>query len=245
MTKTAKRTIGILEAGPVNPVLRERHGGHGDFFRAWLGPRAPDTAFPIWKAYEGALPEAPESCDAYLVTGSRFSTYDPLPWIAPLKAFIREAAETRPVVGICFGHQIIAEAFGGRIEKSERGWGIGVHRYRLLEEQPWMSPALETISLIVSHQDQVVEPPPEARVLASSEFCPIAMMQIGENVLTLQAHPEATVAYSSELYAGRRESLGAVATDAAIESLSLARDEEPVARWLLAFLNRPHTSAAA
>jgi len=239
MNEARPLKVGILEAGPVRPALRQRHGTHGDFFRAWLAPRAPDWAFPVWPAYEGALPERADDCDAYIVTGSRYSTYDPLPWIAALKDFVRAAAQSRPLVGICFGHQLIADAFGGRVERSMRGWGIGVHRYEVFQRRPWMEPQLPSLALIVSHQDQVVEPPPGARILAGSAFCPIGMFELGDTILALQAHPEATADYSRDLYTMRRQSHGDAATAAAVATLSMATDEAAVAGWVLRFLCAP------
>ncbi|MGH6814807.1 MAG: glutamine amidotransferase-related protein [Hyphomicrobiaceae bacterium] len=230
-------TIGILEAGPVERSFDARYRSQSDFFLACLGPHAPDVGFESYPVYEGALPPAPQTCDGYLITGSRYSVYDPLPWIAPLKDFVKTAAEDRPVVGVCFGHQLVAEIFGGRVAKSERGWGVGVHRYAVAGTEWWMAPPLQDMSLIVSHQDQVIEPPPGAAVLGGSPFCPIGMMRIGANVLSLQPHPEAPRDYCAKLFAGRRQRIGNGPVDSAIASLARRTDDDTVARWLLRFLD--------
>ena len=89
--------------------------------------------YTTYEVREGKLPSAPEEQDGYIVTGSPAGVYDDLPWIEPLKTFLVQAKGKAKLVGICFGHQIMAEAFGGRVEKSDRGWGIGLHRYQISE----------------------------------------------------------------------------------------------------------------
>ena len=180
----ARISVGILEAGPLAPALAERYGSHTAFFRAYLGPAAADMAFPSYRVYLDEFPASAHAHDAFLVTGSRYSVYDPLAWIPRLKSLVVEAAERGPVVGICFGHQLVAEAFGGRVQKAAQGWGIGVHRYRLAQHADYMSPALDEVALIASHQDQVVIVPRDAAVLAGSAFCPVGAMQIGRNVFS-------------------------------------------------------------
>lgn len=229
-------SVGILEAGPLAPHLAERYGSHSDFFRRFLRPQMPAAEFPSYRVYRDELPREPEAHDAWLVTGSSHGVYDDLAWIAPLKAFVRRAAEARPVVGICFGHQLVAEAFGGRVEKARQGWGIGVHSYAVARRESWMQPALASVSLIASHQDQVVTPPAGATVLGGSDFCPIGLLRIADNVLSIQTHPEMPKDYSRDLYDSRRERIGGAAADAAIASLAGPTDEAAVARWIATFI---------
>lgn len=240
-------SLGVLEAGPLAPALAERYVSHTAFVRAFLGPLAPDMTFSRYRVFSDELPEAADAHDAFIITGSRYSVYDPLTWIAALKAFVRGAAETRPVIGICFGHQLLAEAFGGKVEKAEQGWGIGVHRYRFTKKPAWMNPEREEVALIVSHQDQVVALPPGAEVLAGSIFCPIGAMQIGRNVLSIQAHPEMRPDYGHDLYEMRRGIIDSAMIDRAQASLAEPTDGDTVARWMLAFISEraPRHAASA
>jgi len=104
-------------------------------FRRLLGEDAYDYA--VYAADEGELPASPKNCDAYLVTGSSAGAYEALPWIGPLKDFLNDAKGQAALVGICFGHQIMAEAFGGKVIKSPKGWGVGLHRYTVAHPPPW------------------------------------------------------------------------------------------------------------
>ena len=229
-------TIGILEAGANRPELAQRHGSYVDFFEAYFGRHGPGVTFKAYRVFEGELPPSIDDSDAYVITGSRYSTYDDYAWIADLKSFVRHASDRRPVLGICFGHQLIAEAFGGEVVKSPKGWGVGVHNYDVYQPHAWMCPALDDFSLLVSHQDQVVTPPPDATVLAGNEFCPIGMMAIGETVATLQSHPEMSKPFVADLFEARRAQIGTDTVDAALRSLDDRTQEDEIAMWLLGFL---------
>ena len=147
----------------------------------------------------GALPADVGRHDAYLITGSPAGVYDDLPWIAPLKTFLRAAKGRAKLVGICFGHQIMAEAFGGRVEKSEKGWGVGLHSYPIVQREPWME-ATHLVSVPASHQDQVVLQPPEADVIASSLFTPYAGLAWRDQpAISFQFHPEMSPAFAKAL----------------------------------------------
>lgn len=230
--------IGILEAGRPAPALVETHGDYIDMFRALLAPAFPEADFTPYAAIDGHLPRAPEDADGWLVTGSAFGVYDPDPWIGALKRFVREAIDRgRPVFGICFGHQLVAEVMGGTATKAEAGWGVGVHAYRIETPAAWMTDATrgESVSTLVSHQDQVITPPPGATVLAGSDFCPYAMLEILPNVATLQSHPEMTAPYCADLYESRRARIGDARIDAALDSLGTTLDAGRVAGWIAAF----------
>jgi GMP synthase (glutamine-hydrolysing) len=220
-------TIGILEAGAVAEQLAARHGSFADACRRFLGRGDEQPAFRVYRSYLGELPASVSACDGWLITGSRYSAFDDDPWIADLAAFARAAAEARPVVGICFGHQLVAQAFGGAVERSSRGWGIGVHSYQVGRRRDWMTPALDEIALLASHQDQVTRLPDGAELLAGSDFCPYGLFQLGDNIVALQGHPEMTKAF---------------AADNALDSLAQPTHEDEMAAWLLRFLAAPDRS---
>ncbi|MDP6709686.1 MAG: hypothetical protein QF893_25380, partial [Alphaproteobacteria bacterium] len=136
-----------------------------------------------------------------------------------------------------FGHQLLADAFGGTVEKAAQGWGVGLHRYEVVAPEAWMAPPVPAFANIVFHQDQVTVPPPGARLLASSAFCPHAMLRIGDNILTLQSHPEMSKAFATELLEGRRDMVGHATAATALESLRQGDDSHLVARWMLRFLD--------
>lgn len=232
--------IAVLEAGRNRPALEERFGTFGDSFNRYLDPEGTTFSFHDYAAYDCRLPESPDAYDGFIVTGSAANAFDDDEWITNLGSFVRRAAESSPVVGICFGHQLIARAFGGSVERAKDGWGIGVHTYDVVETREWMDPSLRQFRLVVSHQDQVVALPEGATILASSEFCPIAAMQIGENVMTMQAHPEAPPDYASAVYEFRRDVIGDDHVDAANESLNGEVDAKTVERWISRFLCRGH-----
>lgn len=229
--------IGILETGrPPEPLIGE-FGTYVDMFGQMLvagGVSAQMRAYDI-QALE--LPEAPEDHDAYLITGSAAGVYEDLAWIEPLKGFLNAAKGRAKLVGVCFGHQIMAEAFGGKVIKSPKGWGLGLQAYEVRAYEPWMDHAA-TISVPASHQDQVVEPPPGARVIAASGFTPLAALAYGDQpAISIQPHPEFSPAYASALIERRLETvLSEDQGRAAMETLTRPNDNQRVAGWIGAFL---------
>lgn len=224
--------IAILETGAPPPALAARHGDYPAMFRALLGD---GYAVEVFRSQAGEWPD-PAAFDAAIITGSAAGVYEDHPWIADLLDWIRRAKGRTGLIGVCFGHQAMAEALGGRVEKSDRGWGVGLHRYEVASAEPWMIPPAATVALPASHQDQVVQPSPAARVLLRSAFTPFAGLAWDDDAISLQGHPEFTPAYAADLTAGRRERIGAAATDAALASLEQPDDRALVGRWLGRFI---------
>jgi GMP synthase-like glutamine amidotransferase len=227
--------LGILETGAPPEPLVDTYGDYPAMFRALLGEGAYD--YVTFDVAAGALPAHPQACDAYLVTGASAGVYDPLPWISPLKAFLVEAKGKAALVGVCFGHQLMAEAFGGRVEKSSRGWGVGLQTYEVRRREPWMDD-VAGFALPGSHQDQVVEPPPETEVVAASDFTPFGMLAWRDQpAISLQLHPEFEPAYAKALIEARRGPRYTDAqADAAIATYQGPDDRTRMAAWIRRFL---------
>jgi GMP synthase-like glutamine amidotransferase len=183
----------------------------------------------------GDLPDA-AAFDGAIITGSAAGVYEDHGWIPPLLKWIRNARGRTRLVGVCFGHQAMAQALGGRVEKSGRGWGVGLHRYRVIAPQPWMTPALPEIALSASHQDQVVVKPEDARVTLASDFTPYAGLAWGDDAISFQPHPEFSRAFTGALVEGRRGRIDTAVVDRALESLEAEDDRAPVADWIRRFL---------
>lgn len=235
-------SIGILVVGEPPAELADRYSGYGTMLEELL--RAADGAleFRQYDVRGGERPAAPGAHDAWLITGSRHAAYDDLPWIHWLAGFIRELdARKIPLVGICFGHQLIARALGGEVVKAPQGWGVGVHAAGITARAPWIDADAEVVRMVVSHQDQVTTLPPGAEALAASDFCPIAMYHIGSHVFAMQAHPEFSRAYSRDLMEVRRGLIGDDRIAAGMASLGTDTDAGRVARWIVAFLNHAWT----
>jgi GMP synthase-like glutamine amidotransferase len=226
--------VGILETGSPPPPLQERFGSYAAMVQALLGR---EHEFATFDVRNGELPQGAESCTAYVITGSASGVYDGDAWIDALKDFVRAASGRNAMVGICFGHQVMAEVFGGKVIKSPRGWGIGLHRYDLQDRAAWMDDA-RSIAVPASHQDQIVQLPADARVLGGSEFTPYGIVEYPQRrAMSLQSHPEFTPDYASALIELRRSSkYTAEQADRALATLREPNDRERVGRWLGQFL---------
>jgi GMP synthase-like glutamine amidotransferase len=224
--------IGILETGRPPGRLAEEFGDYPAMFERLLGQGFKVESYDV---QAGRLPARPSAHDAFLITGSPAGVYEPLPWIQPLLQFIREADQAR-MVGICFGHQIMAQALGGQVEKSRKGWGAGLHRYSIRGSEPWMSEDVPgEIASPASHQDQVVIQPPETTVVASSSFTPYAGLAWTDRpAISFQFHPEFSPAFAKALIEKRYDIVPD--PDAAIASLDAPNDNERVAAWIRSFL---------
>ena len=177
------------------------------------------------------------AADGYVITGSRHSVYDDLPWIKQLAGFLDvEIKSGKKVVGICFGHQLLAHFFGGEVRPAVTGWEVGVKETEIREHLHWMQPPSAQVNLLSSHKDQVAVLPGGASLSARSASCPIAGFTIGANVITFQGHPEFRKAYSRSLIGYRRELLGEQVYNAGLNSLQKPTDEPLVGRWIRRFL---------
>jgi len=227
--------IGILQTDRVMARFRDRYGDYPQMFEQALTSAADGAPlhFSTIDAQEQAYP-APKSCDAYVITGSRQSVYDDLPWISVLAGFVGQALDAqRKVVGICFGHQLIAHFFGGEAQAAS-GWAVGVHRSRVVADAPWLNPKVEQFNLLSSHHDQVVRMPEGAKLLATNACCPIAAFTWGD-ALTFQGHPEFQKPYSKDLMNMRRNLLGEDTYQAGMASLGSDLHAATVGRWIVNF----------
>jgi len=228
--------IGILQTDQVMRRFQDRHGDYPQMFADVLTAAAAGRPldFLTIDARKQAYP-APTVCDAYVITGSRQSVYDDLPWIPALAGFVETAIDAgRKVLGICFGHQLIAHFFGGET-RAASGWAVGAHQSQVVADAPWIDPKLSRYCLISSHKDQVVRIPDGAELVATNAFCPIASFTWKGAVLTFQGHPELKKSYSRDLMNMRRELLGEETYKTGVRSLGTELDAITVGRWMLNF----------
>ncbi len=231
--------LAILKTDYVRTEWVPEFGEYPDMFEAVFRKCDPSIIFQTFDTQLNEYPADLDAFDAYLITGSKSSVYDKEPWIERLMEFVRKLHELRKkLIGICFGHQLVAEALGGTVQKSPKGWGVGVHTHTFSEIPEWHDSQSRHFNILVSHQDQVVRNADGVKVLAGSEFCENAVCQLDDHILTFQGHPEFVPGYSRKIIGFRKERIGEKISDAGLASLSIPSDSLRVAKWITNFIDR-------
>lgn len=230
--------IAVLKTGSPPPALAGTHGDYPAMFAAVLGDGL--TTFDV---QAGELPN-PDAFDGAVITGSSAGVYEDHDWLPPLFDWIRAAKGRTRLIGVCFGHQAMAQALGGEVRKSEKGWGVGLQRYDVLSEEPWMIPSARSVAVPASHQDQVQALPPGARVTMASAFTPFGGLAWDDDAISMQFHPEFTPEYAAALTAGRRGRIEPAVVDRAVDTLREPNDRARVGAWMRRFLRLADGSVA-
>ncbi|ASP40529.1 hypothetical protein CHH28_18465 [Bacterioplanes sanyensis] len=231
--------LGLLETDELYDDLIDDYRSYGWMFRRFFEALGAKWQYRHYHIQQGQWPQQWDECDAWLITGSKSGVYDDAPWIPQLQQWIQQAYQQQQrLLGICFGHQILAHSLGGFAGQSQKGWGIGVHTTHIEHRPLWLNDDQAHIRLLYSHQDQVERLPREARRLAGSDFCPNAAFYIGDQVLGFQGHPEFTREYLQRLLPRRVDSIGAQTLQRSFNGLDQATDEERVGRWLISFIEQ-------
>jgi GMP synthase-like glutamine amidotransferase len=238
--------IGILKTDAVRPEWVDEFGEYPDMFERLVLAADPSATFSVWDVEKCVYPSDSDvdTVDGFIITGSKSSAYDDKEWIRNLERLVQELhAKRKKMVGICFGHQVIARALGGTVAKSDKGWGVGVNVYNVSElpaqgDDEVRSGGSGVLKLVASHQDQVTVLPPGARPVVSNDHCENAGFVIGDHVLTLQGHPEFSAEYSEAIMAFRHDMIGAERVSQGRASLVTHQHEGPrVARWMVDFFS--------
>jgi GMP synthase-like glutamine amidotransferase len=226
--------IGILVTGHIDEPHKSNHVGYAHMFQQLFKKADVTFEYAVFNVIDDQWPETIDSCDSWLITGSASGVYDNTAWMQKLKRWITHAHEQGvPMVGICFGHQIIAEAFAGVVEKYSGGWSLGPQVYQLNNFE--LDGKIE-IQLNAVHQDQVIEKPENARCIASSSFCENAILMYGDSILTIQAHPEFTCEYEKTLLEFHKgKNIALEPSQKALHKMNdqiISMDDLTIARWM-------------
>jgi len=231
--------VAILQCDDVPEKRQPQFGHYRDMIRQMFVLSGHSFAFTDFDCRQGDFPEDLDSYDFYITTGSTAGVYEDKPWIRQLIHFVRQLdRRKKKLIGICFGHQVMAMACHGMVEKSDRGWGIGLAANRIVATPDWMRERKPELHILVSHQDQITTLPKTALVIAESEFCPYFMVQWNDHFLSVQGHPEWTTAYARCRINDRRAIINPERIEAALTSLAIQPDSRLFVRWVMAFLGR-------
>lgn len=234
VNKTLK--LGILDCDNVHEDLRKEYVSYSHMFQTLFMRVAPNVSFISYSVIDGVYPESLDECDGYIITGSKSSVYDNDEWLSHLSHYVRAlASQRKKMVGVCFGHQLLAHVLGGLTRRSDKGWGVGVMPSKVIANPKWMQPAISSYSLLVSHQDQVVQLPPNAIDIATSPFCSHSAFQLEDYALGFQGHPEFLRDYSRRLMEMRRDRIPHELIEAGVMSLTESTDHLLVAQWIVNF----------
>ncbi|HCK76079.1 MAG TPA: GMP synthase [Gammaproteobacteria bacterium] len=229
-------SVGVLQCGEVPENLRESFIDYNEMVAQSLNTADPRLSCRTWRVFEGEIPR-PDACDAWITTGSRYSVNDDNDWTRGFCDFVREVSQLeRPFVGICYGMQMIAKALGGKVEISEKGWGIGIATSLVCRQPLWMDQRVDEVNLVVSHQEQVIELPDNAELIASSDFCNYSMFSVGRYMLGIQGHPEFTADYSRALMESRRTIIPADRIAEGLDSLIKPVNGAMTFKWIVDFI---------
>jgi len=237
-----KLKIGILICDHINAALKEEFVSYPKMFDELLSQLEGQFKIKYYFVVDNEFPQDINECDAYITSGSQYGANDKLAWIEKLIKFIQDLYQANKCfIGICFGHQLIAKALGGKVEKSDKGWGVGIHSSQLKIKKSWMEKNVNDINLIVSHQDQISQLPESTEVLSSNEFCPYSMIQVGKNFIGLQGHPEFTHKYSLALMEIRKDRIPSDVISNGKLSLKMSTNSKEVTQGLINFVLRHST----
>lgn len=232
--------IGVFLCGEVAPELLPEHGPYSAMFESMFADFSKQIHLKFYDALLLQIPKDVDECDGYIISGSKFSVYDSEEWISALGDFVVKLFnENKKTLGICFGHQLIAHALGGEVIKSPKGWGVGVSIHQVVNKPLWFHGSdsnSDQLSLLVSHQDQVVSLPKDAQVIALSEFCPYSIIAIEPYFLGIQGHPEFSKSFSQGLMQHRRDDIGEIAYPKGMSSLSLPVNSKEIVQSIVNFL---------
>lgn len=216
-------------------VPRDLAGLHGDYPKMY-GDLFPELDLVPFCVYKNDFP-AISDFDFFVIGGSKYSVYDEIPWILHLKDFVRNLATTnKKCLGICFGHQMIAEALGGKVEKSPEGFLIGVHTFEIIKNTDWIGNNRASYNVLMLCQDQVMTLPDCATVLATNQQCPVGMYEVEKRLLGIQGHPEFSPAYNRAVFESRSDRIDALKIKNAVSSLSTQPDQSWLRKIMMNFL---------
>ena len=225
--------IGLLQCDGLDPRVVSVAGDYDVLYASLLARDG--IEFATFRADLGQLPASTAGCDAWLIGGSRHSVYQDESWIRDLRRFTGQVlADDRPLVGVCFGHQMIGLELGAPVE--DVGYTVGAVEYQLHTVppgEPRDAPFDDTFTVAAIHRDQVLELPDGATLIASAVPTPIAGFTYGSRVLAVQPHPEFGVEVAGVLYRHRAERVGQRLVDDAVASLASGLDRRRVAEWMV------------
>lgn len=228
----------ILENDDIDPAVVARYQGYGAMFERLLRQAGASGQFDIFNTVRHQYPASFDGYDAVLLTGSRADCFSQEPWVLELRQKVQTLLDARKkLIGVCFGHQLIALCLGAQVGRAAQGWGAGRMQYQWLAPDLPQAQGRSDIALLASHQDQVFDLPAGARLLASSEFCPVAAYAVQDHVFCVQAHPEFVEDYSQYLLDKRRSLLGEEKYSACVKGLAQGHEGLAVARMMVAFIN--------
>ena len=223
--------VALLLCDHVQVELQDEFGDYPEIYRRWL----PWAEFSVFDLTQSEFPQI-EDHDNFLVTGSRSSVYDGMKWIFDLEKMVREIQQlNKKYVGICFGHQMLAQALGGQVQKDDNGWVLGVHTFTASNEASLNHAPLRSFNVLMSCQDQVQKLPVGAKLLATAQACVIGSFQMGENMLGIQGHPEFSKDYFSALLQLRKDGIDHSKVDHAQQSLQEHTDSKSLSNWIEIF----------